>query len=138
MKILHIAGAAILALCVATASYADVDNNLASNIMKAKPSEIRLYGTLAPKGSFEEKADPLYTQLAAYRDHVADLIGDGKVTINQAQAAQVQADQVRANLDDALRACAQNNKSGKCTGDAGKAGKLLAHAKAQLTKLNRK
>ena len=138
MKVSVVRGfAAALALCaLGTAVQAEVDNSLASNMMKARPSEIRLYGTIAPKGSFEEKADPVYTQLAAQRDLLADMIYAGKITVPQAVAANHRHDLIRGLMDDAVRVCAQNNKTGKCTGDAAKAQKLLVQAKVELVKLN--
>lgn len=137
MKVAFLA-LALAAMVSASPAFADQDNSLASNMMKTRPSEVHLYGTLAPKGSFEEKASGTYVELAHYRDSLFDKLQAGKLTADQTVAANSYADQVRELLDESFRACKQDNKSGLCTGDSAKAGKLLGQAKALLKKIVRK
>jgi hypothetical protein len=136
MKIGYVCATAVLALASAIAS-ADVlvDNSLSAGAFLGRNSEVKLYGTIAPKGSFEERVAPHYTKLAEYRDSLADRVLAGKISVAIAQAGQARADQVRELLDDSFRACAQDNHTGKCTGDEAKAKAYLKKALSKLSKL---
>lgn len=129
-----VAAAALLAT-VSAVEVSAADTSIAAAAFSGR--DVRLLGTLAPIGSFEYKAASSYTALAAYRDKVYSLLADDKISVDLAQAAQNNADRVRELLDDALRACAQDNHTGKCKGDEARASKFLAQAKAALARLNR-
>lgn len=127
---------ALAALAAVAAPIASADATLSGNAVSGREVRAHLTGTMAPKGSFEEKASSSYTKLADYRDSVTDKLIAGKISVDFAQAAQTGADAVRGTLDNALRACAQDNHTGKCTGDGKAAEALLKVARAKLKRLH--
>jgi hypothetical protein len=98
----------------------------------ADSSGVYVAATLAPLNSFEFKLAPSYTRLAVVRRNALSALRKGQIGIDQAQAIQDRANGVRVLLDRALAACAQSNKTGKCTKDADGAERLLKAANAQL------
>jgi len=94
-----------------------------------------LNATLAPYGSFEFVAAPSYTKLASTRSSAAAALRKREITIGQAQEIQKRADEVRLLLDEALKVCRQDNRSGVCKGDARRANVLLTEANAKLAAL---
>lgn len=90
-------------------------------------------GTLAGVGSFEAKAAPLYTQIAVARHVAAVKLRHQEIPVAQAQSVQDSADVVRKLLDSALDACAQDQKTGKCTKNEGMADVLLDRAAVAIS-----
>lgn len=95
---------------------------------EAVSGDVYVVGTIASVGSFEWDAAPTYTRLAVLRHAAAKNLRKGAITIGQASVVQVRADKARSLLDKSLKVCAQNDKTGKCTGSEKKARKLLAQA----------
>lgn len=91
--------------------------------------------TLAPAGSFEFKAAPAYTQLIMKRHRAEYLLKYGQISKSFAISVQTRADAVRKLLDQAIVACKQDDKTGKCTNDPKTANALLRSAKAQLAQI---
>jgi len=124
-----IAATAVL-LSSATAMAADSLN------AKAGASGLSVAATLASYGSFEWHAAPLYTRVALARRSAATALRKGDVTVGEAEHVQRTADRVRALLDAALKACAQDNRSGKCTGSRENADWFVAVASGKITRLS--
>ena len=85
--------------------------------------------TLAPFGSFEWRAAPVYTRLAVLRKQTARRLNRGEIRVETAIEVQSQADSVRGNLDAA-----------RAAHDAGKtelAERLLTQAEAWVVSLER-
>ncbi len=131
---LMLAVALAASLAFAPLAYS-ADASMVASAVSGK--DVRLNGTMAPEGSFEWKAAPTYTGLFAYRDWQTDRAMSGLIKVETLQASLVRADEVRALLDNALRACAQDNHTGACTKDGKTAEKLLAQAASKLKKLKK-
>lgn len=128
-RFIAIIGAAVLLASTAT---------LAAEPIAAKAESgggTALAATLAPYGSFEFVAAPSYTKLATARTSAAAALRKRQITVAEAQTFQKRADEVRSLLDQALKVCAQDNKSGVCKGNARKANVLLTDANAKLAAL---
>lgn len=69
------------------------------------------FATLAPIGTFEYKAAPAYTQLAALRYRAASLLRKSRITVAEAEDVQAQADHVRKQLDAAVKASDANQST---------------------------
>lgn len=95
-------------------------------------SEVTAIGTLATIGSFEWGSAPLATLAAASLKHVPQLLHDHQLTVDEAQGMINAAVKVRDLLKAANAACAQNNATGKCTGDQTRAESLADKAKAAM------
>lgn len=100
----------------------------------AKGADLALFGTLC-SGEFECRTTPLYTRVAVV-GHVADANWH-KHVITKARAREVtqQARKALALLEKAKATCAQDSKSGQCTGDAFQANLLLGEAANLLAPL---
>jgi hypothetical protein len=110
---------------------------------------LSIVGTLCSAGSFECQVAPVLTRVIVLRHAAEPVLQEAidaaltlrdpaarKSAINkaadQAQASQAVADKARARIDAALAACAQDDKTGKCTGSQAKAERLLQRAVAVL------
>jgi len=85
--------------------------------------------TLAPFGSFEWRAAPVYTRLALLRKQTARRLNRGEITVDTGIEVQAQADSARGSLD-----------SARAAHDAGKtelAERLLTQAEAWTSSLER-
>lgn len=100
----------------------------------AKSADLALFGTLC-SGPFECRSSPLYTRVSVV-GHVADANWHKNV-ITKARAIKVsqQARLALAILDQATAVCAQDSKTGQCTGDATKAFAMLDRAANLLAPL---
>lgn len=94
--------------------------------------EVMAFGTLATFGSFEWGTAPLATLTAASLKHVPQLLHDHKLTADEAQGMVNAAVKARDLLKAANAACAQNDHTGKCTGDQTQAEALADQAKAAI------
>jgi hypothetical protein len=95
-------------------------------------TELFAEATLAPVGSFEYQAAPLYTRNAANRHKAAVQLRHHRITAEEAQLAQNKADQIRLLLDRAIALCKEDDHTGQCTGDAKQASGALAEALVAL------
>lgn len=102
---------------------------------KAESQGTTFAASLAAYGSFEFLAAPSYTKLAIARSNAASALRNKKITPAQAQDIQKRADAARAQLDQALKVCAQDNKTGVCKGNAARANVLLTEANAKISAL---
>lgn len=100
----------------------------------AVDSGLALFGTLC-SGEFECRASPLITRVVVV-GHVADANWH-KHVITKAHARKVskQAHAALALIEKAKATCAQDSKSGQCTGDAFQANLLLGEAANLLAPL---
>src|SRR5581483_1876298 len=74
-------------------------------------------GTLATLGSFEWDVAPLTTHAAHALKDTAAALRRGDITVDQAKAKAAALDHAHDLLSRALVTCAQDDHTGKCTGD---------------------
>jgi|GEM_PF-2196434 len=102
---------------------------------QADAGGIDLSATLAPFNSFEWQAAPSFTQLAVKRRQATAALRKGAISIEQFESVLKQTDRIRSLLDQALEACGQNDRTGKCTKSTRTAQRLLDQANAELARL---
>lgn len=130
MRSVLIAGFAVL---VASAAVSAADSSISAKAESGDGAFVS--ATLAPFGSFEWVAAPRYTRNAVVRHNAARALRGKKITVAKAQEVLRTTDEVRALLDQAVKTCKQNNKTGLCTGNQVKANVLLNQADAKLAAL---
>jgi hypothetical protein len=89
-------------------------------------------GTLATLGSFEWDVAPLTNHAATALHNVAVAVKDGRVSKAEGQEQVDEIVHAHDLLEQALAACAQSPKTGKCTKDEAAARALLDQARAAL------
>lgn len=98
-------------------------------------SGLYITGTLASLGSFEWDVAPLLNDNAMIRHNTAVAFKEHRITVDEAQRTLDATDGVRGILEMAMDACAQNQKTGKCTKNEANARHLLDQARARLSAL---
>lgn len=93
-------------------------------------------GTIAGLNTFEFEAAPVYTKLVMVRHESASLEKSQRITKEHAMEVLTQADKVRAQLDQAVTTCKQNNSTGKCTGNSALAHQQLQSARSLLDQIH--
>ncbi len=98
-------------IALALVACSDKSNPLPSSI--AAPHVIAA-GTLAPINSFAWKAAPLYTRLSLTRRVAAYRLREGKMSLEEAETIQSNADAARKLLDRATDVCMEDPHTGNC------------------------
>lgn len=89
--------------------------------------------TLATLGSFEWDAAPLTNHAATSLHEVAVALKQQRISRDDAQKQVDEIDHAHDLIQQALTACAQNSRTGKCTKDEVAARALLDQARAALS-----
>lgn len=93
---------------------------------------VYMTGTLAALGSFEWDVAPLTNHAATALHNIAVAVKEGRVNKTDGQAQINEIDSAHDLILQALAACAQDDRTGKCTKDEGAARALLDQARAAL------
>lgn len=103
-----------------------------SELAAKADSGVYLTGTLATLGSFEWDVAPLTNHAATALHNIAVAVKEGRVDKTEGQAQVDEIVHAHDLLEQALAACAQDSRTGKCTKDEGAARSLLDQARAAL------
>ena len=99
--------ASLLAFALAACSSSPEKTQALATAASIEPFSSYAAATLAPVGSFEWKAAPVYTKLAMLRHRAAKQLRAGEIGVQAAIDTQLAADSIRAMLDGAVRDDAQ-------------------------------
>lgn len=136
MKTAHVLAAALLAAALAGCATTPAPTQLFGESVAVAAPQGWGAGTLAPVGSFEWQAAPVATQLALREHEERDAIRSGAATDRQAAVDFImRAMAVRKELGQAVGDCAEDDRTGQCTGSRAQAESELDDAAQGLASL---
>jgi hypothetical protein len=99
-------------------------------------SKLAVAGTLGTLGSFDWDEAPLRTHIGIVGEIVATKLLQQAITAKEAIAIRDQLLQAKSLLDQASAMCRQDDQTGRCRGNEGKARALLDQARAVLNSIS--
>ena len=135
----RLAGLALAAIAIASLPGCSKKSAEHTDIVAlAAEAQSGLYvaGTLATLGSFDWDVAPLKTHAEMVLHQTALALKQGRITEQQAKGTAFAIDRAHDLLQRALAACAQDDRTGKCTKDEATARALLDQARAELSNIS--